>query len=142
MDLGNVRKLTEEETAELYAVREATLPQLVILANKSGEEAKIMYNSDGIGYVVLTDYPDMPMYEPRYHPEQNHALLEAVIKEGDCRLFYDDGVHEFFIYQYRIEEKDGLVGNSDGPPLAYNRTLSDTVFAAAMELWFPGDEAE
>ena len=126
------QQLTKEETAELYAIAEPTLPQLVELASICGENAMIKHNQDGVGYVVLESDPDT-MYEPRYIAEQNHELLIAVIADGDCRLFYDQEINEFFIYQYTD-------GDNDGPPLGHQALLSDTVFEAAMNLWFPAGE--
>ena len=129
MELGNTITLTKEQTEELYAVREATLPELVSLAEKCGEIAEIKHNSDGLGYVVLASDPDT-MWEPRYIPSQNHLLLAALISKGDCKLFYDDGVEEFFIYQY-------TPGPEMDPPLTHHSSLEDTCFDAAMKLWFP-----
>jgi len=131
MDLGNTRTLTKEETAELYAVREATLPQLVILAEKCGLKSQIEYNSNGEGHVMLDAIPTV--WNPLEILGQNNLLLSAVIIEGDCRLFYDHEIEEFFIYRYTS-------GKHDGPPLGHHTILPDTVFAAALELWFPYDE--
>ena len=130
MELGNTRTLTKEETAELYAVREATLDQLVILADKCGFESNVAFDANGKGQVKLKYVPNAP-WQPQDILSQSHLLLAAVIAEGDCRLFYDHEVNEFFIYQYQYNDDNA------GPLLAHHNTLIDTVFAAAMELWFP-----
>jgi hypothetical protein len=127
-NLEKTRKLTKEETAELYAVRVPNPDQLVVLAEKCRIETEIK------GNVVLFKESPHCMWDPQDNLAQNHALLAAVIAKGDCRLFYDDGVHEYFIYRYKY------VQGSDGPPLAHNTNLQDTVLQAALELWFPEEE--
>lgn len=121
VDLGTATKLTKEETEELYAIREPTTEQLLEMAKHCGFPA-----TSAEGKVFLTDMQNME-FEPLERLDQSHILLGTVIAEGDCRLCYDDGVREYFIYQYK----------SDGPPIAHQYTLQDTAFEAAMNLWFP-----
>jgi hypothetical protein len=123
------RILTEEETAELCAIRKATPDQLATLAKKCGVNPIIKGDT-----VYIADSFDTP-WDPAVKLCQNHQLLAAVIAQGDCRLLYDDGIQEYFIYRYRYRGANG-----DGPALAHNTSLSTTVFSAAMELWFPEDE--
>ena len=126
--MGEFRQLTKEETAELYKVRTATPEQLFTMAGRCHMAARIV---DGV--VIIHD-DNSTTWNPRANLAQNHLLLATVIAEGDCRLLYDDGIKEYFIYKFRYEGANG-----DGPPLANHHTLEDTVFAAAMELWFPED---
>ncbi len=128
IDLGNSIQLTKEETAELNATRTATPEQLAALAEKCQITTNI---KDGLVYI--TNGSDA-MWDPQIKLCQNHVLLSAVIAIGDCRLFYDDGIGEYFIYQYNPTGEHG-----DGPPLGHHNDLNDTVFAAAMQLWFPED---
>lgn len=125
--MDEIRRLTKEETEELYKVRSATPEQLLTMAKKCGLEAKLAN-----GTVYITDGSAVS-WNPRANLTQNHLLLATVIADGDCRLFYDDGVNEFFIYQYKFE--NGM--SVDGPALAYHHTLQDAIFDAAMNLWFP-----
>lgn len=131
MDLANIKVLTKEQTDSLYAVRNATDLELLELASLCKQEATIKYNSAGQSEIVLSNGD---IWSPQYDLTQSHLLLAHVIADGDCRLFYDDGVHEYFVYQF----KAGAEG--DGPPLAHQLTLADTVFAAALELWFSEEE--
>ena len=126
LELGEFRQLTKEETEELYKIRTATPEQLFTMAGRCGHEAEL---TDGTVYI--TDGSAVS-WNPRANLAQNHLLLATIIAEGDCRLLYDDGIKEYFIYKFRYAGANG-----DGPPLANNHTLEDTVFAAAMELWFP-----
>ena len=129
LDLGESRQLTKEETDELYKIRTATPEQLLSMAEKCGHKAELAN-----GTVYITDGPAVS-WNPRANLTQNHLLLATVIAEGDCRLLYDDGIKEYFIYKFRYAGASGR-----RPPLANHHTLQDTVFAAAMELWFPEDE--
>lgn len=124
--MDEIRQLTKKETAELYAVRTATPEQLLILAEKCGVAATIQNE------LVIIDHTAGIPWNPRARLCQNHLLLAAVIEQGDCRLFRDQEINEFFIYQYTLNE-------NDGPPLAHHTELNDTVIAAAMNLWFPED---
>ena len=51
--------------------------------------------------------------------------LETVIAKNDCKLFYDYGINEYFIYKW----------NDDSPPLAHDRDLEKTVDMALEELY-------
>jgi len=133
MELGNTIQLTKEETAELYAIRTPTPTELVILATEADVAVEIEHACCGIPRVVLKQ-DNHTTWDPRYNFDQNQILLAAVIAKGDCRLFYDQEIHEFFIYQYTD-------GDNDGPPLAHQYGLSDTVFEAALNLWC-GEETD
>lgn len=122
--ISNSRKLSKEETAELYATRTATPEQLLVLAQKCGIESELENDT-----VYITNGSAMS-WNPQANLAQNHVLLAAVIVKGDCKLFYDDGVNEYFIYRY-------VPGSEYGPPIAHQHDLHDTVFDAAMNLWFP-----
>lgn len=132
MEQENARTLTKEETEELYAIRTPTPTELVILATEADIDVSIKHNADGQAQIVVAEDPNI-VWNPRYSFSQNQILLAAVIVKGDCRLFYDHEINEFFIYQY-------TTGENDGPPLAHQASLSDTVFEAALTLWCTEEE--
>lgn len=107
----------------------ATLDQLSILADECGQSNKIKYFSDGTGEVRLDDGG---IWNPQFILKQNYQLLELLIDKFDCRLFRDQEIYEFFIYQYTD-------GDNDGPPKAHGPTLPGVTWNAAMTLWF-GEE--
>jgi len=129
------RTLTKAETAELYKLRVPTLGQLVFLAEQCGHESSIVTalaaypNADRNDKVVILDYSN-EHWNPGERLHQNHQLLAAVIAKGDCKLFYDDGINEFFIYRW-------VLGPETEPPLAHGHKLNEVVLEAALELWFP-----
>jgi len=119
------RTLSKEETEELYRLRVPTTDQLALFAARSGYDVEI----DIKGRVLLADNIAV-QWDPLNRLDQNHKLLGAVIAIGDCKLFYDDGVDEYFFYKY-------LPGTETAPPIAHRANLNEAVLEAAMELWFP-----
>ena len=118
-------QLTAAETAELHKLREPTAQQLAIMARHCGHDVTI---KDG-----LCTLPDFHIWNPTYKPTHNHELLAALIVKGDCKLFYDHEINEFFVYQYNYTD-------DNNPPLAHHASLDAVVVEAAMNLWFPEDE--
>ena len=127
-------KLTKEETEALYAIRTLTPTELVILATEADVEVEIEHACCGTPRVVLKHDKHIS-WDPRYNLAQSHLLLAAVIAKGDCRLFYDQEIHEFFIYQYTDDTPF-----PGGPPIAHQYSLTDTVYEAAITLWCPEEE--
>ena len=115
----------------LYELRLPTLEELVVLAKKCGRDAEIVHakavrpNFTEDEKAVLTWNPQVE-WDPLNRPNQNYELLQAVISKGDCRLFFDDGVDEWFIYQYKEDS---------GPPIGHGEDLHEAVIEAAMTLW-------
>jgi len=125
-----MRELTQEEIDdwnEMLKLREPTLDQLVVLADQCCKATLILDDK-----VVLFDNPGV-QWDPLNRLDQNHKLLDAVIAEGDCKLFYDDGVGEFFIYRY-------ITGPETEPAIAHRMNLNEAAFEAAMNLWCPEEE--
>lgn len=70
-------------------------------------------------------------WDPLHNDTQAFQLLEVVIRDQDCRLFYDHGVNEYFIYQYH---------DNTQPPVAHRQRLGAAVVEAALNLYFPDKE--
>ena len=123
----------------LYDLRLPTLEQLVTLAEKCGRDAEIVDakacrpNFEEGDKCVLTWNPQVE-WDPLNRPKQTYELLQAVISKGDCKLFFDDGVDEYFIYKYPE------AGAEQGPPLGHGEELNEAVLEAAMELWCPEED--
>ena len=118
-----MREITQEEWNEMCKLREPTLEQLEFFANLCNHKDVTAMD----GYVIVSD-AGYNTYDPLNNDLQNHRLLEAVIKGKDCRLFHDDGVDEYFIYQGYAE---------NNPPVAHRTKLNEVVLEAALELYFP-----
>jgi hypothetical protein len=97
---------------------------LVVLAHKCGKHVKVAPD----GFCVMEDFHT---WHPGFKADQNAELLAAVIAQGDCRLFYDQEINEFFIYQYN--------GEDTNPPLAHSSSMYAAVLEAALNLWCPED---
>ncbi len=121
-----MREMTQEDWDEMTKLQEPSASELVFLANVCGQS---VYEIDC--RVYLKD--GMRRWDPLNDLTQNFKLLEAVISKGDCKLFYDGGVHEYFIYRY-------IMGPETEPPIAHRKDLNEAVIEAAMNLWFPEEE--
>ena len=99
-------------------LRKPTKAERSVLARIAGCEV-IGLKDDGISFKV---------WDPLTSDAHALKLLAAIIKQKDCRLLYDDGVDEYFIYQYTPEHS---------PPVAHRKVLNEVILEAALELWFP-----
>lgn len=108
--MDKFKTIPKEEWEELTKIPDTTKEQMEELANLCG----ISENFDPIGN-------DM----------HSHKLLEAVVKRKDCKLFYDDGPDEYFIYQF---------GPRDTPAVGNRQSLNECIFEAAYNLYFPEEE--
>lgn len=107
------RTLSKEQTDEMNKLRLLTQFELFVLAE----------------HCVVPK--DDVSWDPRNNLAQNHLLLEAVIREGDCELFFDDGADQYFIYQW---DHDSDIGKKI---IAHRPNLNEAVLEAAMVLWLP-----
>jgi len=121
-----MREITQDDWDEMTKLREPTVSELVFLASMAGHS---VYELDCRVYKQHT----VVQWDPLNKLDQNLTLLGAVISKGDCKLFYDDGVNEFFIYQY-------ISGPETEPPIAHRTNLNEAVIEAAMNLWIPEEE--
>jgi hypothetical protein len=119
------RIITDEEWAEMYKLREPNLEQLEFFAGL----CKCNHIVRNEKHVTIVD-GGICRWDPVNNDKQTKWLLEVIIKGQDCKLFYDDGAHEYFIYQYT-----GL--REQAPPVAHRNDLNEAVMEAAMNLWFP-----
>lgn len=119
------RIITDEEWAEMYKLREPTVDQLEFFAGL----CKCNHIVKQDEYVTIVD-GGIRKWDPVKVDKQAYKLLQVVIKDKDCKLFYDDGVEEFFIYKW----------NDNGPPIAHRNNLNEAVMEAAMNLYFPEEE--
>ena len=122
------KTISQKDYDKLYKFNEPSAAQLIYLAHRCGKKAQLNHNNEPVIVIGAT----IERWSPIYDLAQNQELLAAVIAKGDCKLFYDDGVHEFFIYQYGT-------GWETSPPLAHRAALNETVIEAAIAIWCPED---
>ena len=108
-----------------------SVEQLVSLAEKCGFRASIESGkaanpnaNEGEKCVIL--HHNSAHWDPIKRDNQAFGLLQEVIKQGNCKLVFDDGTNEFFIYSYL---------DPYGPPLGLGTNLNETIVDAALELW-------
>lgn len=118
-----MRQISDEDWAVLTALRIPTPEERQALANIAGAEFFRHTNDDDFGIQI---------WDPLTNDRDAFQLLETIIRIKDCRMFYDDGIQEFFIYE------DGL-GKKNNAPVAHRKVLRDAIVEAAMNLWFPED---
>lgn len=99
-----------------------TLEDRVQVAKWMGLNAMVIDGVCKLCYAPLRGYSTI--YQPIIDNVQFKDLLKKVISVGDCKLFYDDAVNEYFIYTW----------GDKSPPLAHNESLEFTTFMAALEL--------
>ena len=119
--------IPQEEYEALMKFRQPTIPQLTMLAKMVGYGIRLR---DDECFIKGTS---AERWDPVDTPAHNHKLLAALIAKGDCKLFFDDGVDEYFIYHYGAMWEQG-------PPLAHRANLAETVVEAAVALWCPEEE--
>ena len=119
--------IPQEEYEALTKFREPNVPQLTMLAKMCGYVIRVSTDNE-----CIIKGSNGEWWNPVENLVHNHKLLAALIDKGDCRLFYDHGVEEYFIYHYN---PDG----DDGPALAHRANLAETVVDAAVALWCPED---
>ena len=145
--MNDIKQLSPEETKELYSRQLPNVEQLKVMAEHCGltanitEQRRLVPNSNsGSVPIKLCVTDDFKIWDPVENASQNYKLLQAVIVQGDCRLFYDHEVHEWFIYQYPpIVESTNFQDEFSGP-LAHHPELEMAVIEAAMNLWFPEEK--
>jgi len=125
-----MREMTQEQIDdwnEMLKLREPTPIQLVTFAKHCACDVEIID-----GKVMLSNNPAV-QWDPLNRLDQNHKLLDVIIADVDCKLFYDDGVGEYFIYRY-------IPGPETEPAIAHRINLNEAVIEAAMNVWFPEEE--
>ena len=115
-----MREMSKEEWKKLMELRIPSPAQRTVLAKIVGTD---LIQNTGEGDFGLT------IWDPLTNNAGSFQLLEVIIKDKDCRLFYDDGINEYFIY-----------GPDDDAPLTHRAVLRDAIVEAAMNLWFPEEE--
>ena len=120
--------IPQEEYEALTKFREPNVPQLTMLAKMCGYAIRVR---EDLPFIKGTSAEEWDPVENLVH---NHKLLAALIDKGDCRLFYDHEINEYFIYEHVYT--DELPSN---PPLSHRTSLAEAVVEAAVNLWCPED---
>ena len=129
--MHTIKIISDAEIDAALKFQNPSNAQLLCLASRCGYSASI--NKDYEPVIKIDGIAAPVLWDPVNDKAQNHKLLEVLINEADCRLFYDHEVSEYFIYMFQYE--DGY----PNPPLSHRTSLAEAVVEAAVTRWCPED---